>query len=275
MTTTTTTTAITNSGKPHPHKASITTRTKTRKTKKKHKAVPSSPGGRRPDTTADSSTTNAALPIKKERILTLDQKGSIISDTKDSSPNGKSDNMNQQSNNINQQRKKKSRRQRMVQKDPKDAAQYLESWKKEEEQEGTTGWKFNKNTQSWLLRHMYEGEKVSKTTFALLLEYITGIPENAKQRIIHDATNRAFRYRTYQSQQESSSNGAGGINDSLPSMTAKNTSPLEVVLPSDSAPTGAPQLLDDEARWQNLSDHDKRKEYKRARKVIETLSGMT
>jgi len=42
-------------------------------------------------------------------------------------------------------------------KTPQEAHNYLVLW--QASKTSTSGWKFNKNTQSWLLRHMYVGAK--------------------------------------------------------------------------------------------------------------------
>ncbi len=58
-------------------------------------------------------------------------------------------------------------------KDPEEAASYLTLWNLDRNSKSTTkNWKFNKNTQSWLLRHMYDFDKVSKSTFATLVDYV-------------------------------------------------------------------------------------------------------
>ena len=147
-------------------------------------------------------------------------------------------------------------------KDTSEAATYLQGWK--ENQSGKSGWKFNKNTQSWLIRHMYEADKIPKGIFALLQEYLSGIEGKAtKSWIRSEASRRALRYKNY----EKMTRTKGGENeDTKPDSTAKT---------ENKSTAGLTQSEDDrvdEARWNNLSDHDKRKEYKRARQILETIS---
>ena len=130
--------------------------------------------------------------------------------------------------------KKKKKKKKEI-KDPSVAAEYLTMWKTKKGE-----WKFNKNTQSWLCRHMYEADKVAKGTFGMLLEYLEGLQGGtAKQRIVEDATKRALRYKEFEK------NGAASKTEE-----------------------GKDEEHD---LWAKLSDHDKRKEYKRARKVLDTL----
>jgi hypothetical protein len=138
-------------------------------------------------------------------------------------------------------------------KDPSEAAYYLSAWK----QKDVGGdWKFNKNIQSWLLRHMYQADKVTKGTFTLLSKYMEGLQGSTRTRTVADAKRRALRYKEYEksrdSQQESESLG-DEVDD-------KEESKKNFITDED-----------DETRWKRLDDHEKRKEYKRARKVLEIL----
>lgn len=143
-------------------------------------------------------------------------------------------------------------------KDPTEASAYLNAWQAQE------GWKFNKNTQSWLLRHMYETEKVSKSTFTILLEYMKGLQgKDAKKRVFDEATARAKRYRDYENAQEAATTAVKGSDEH------SKEAP-------ESATTGTTVSDDDDgsyglAHWNSLDDHGKRKEYKRARRVLEVL----
>lgn len=144
-------------------------------------------------------------------------------------------------------------------KDPAEAASYLSAWK---HREAGSGWRFNKNTQSWLLRHMYETDKCNKQTFTLLVEYLVGCQGTTRRRLREDAARRALRYKEYE--KKSQSNDAkekegSGSNDGDGAGEAKDQK-KEV---SDDGT--------DEARWAALDDHDKRKEYKRARKILDTI----
>lgn len=150
--------------------------------------------------------------------------------------------------------KKRKKKGKQV-KDPAEAHAYLTAWKACQTSD-KCDWKFNKNTQSWLIRHMYEADKVSKASFALLVEYLSGMQgDTMKQRVLEDATRRAIRYKQFEK------NGveiSGSASPSEKSRDASNT-------PSDDD-----QQLDD-MLWSRLDDHDKRKEYKRARKVLDVL----
>lgn len=139
-------------------------------------------------------------------------------------------------------------------KDPAEAASYLSLWDLDRKSESTTkNWKFNKNTQSWLLRHMYDAEKVSKSTFATLVDYICQGGDKTRLRVEEEAKRRARRYKEWEKKQQNEGD-AGQDNDDVDDVATKDTS---------SSP-------DDEV-WNQLDDHDKRKEYKRARKVLDSL----
>lgn len=130
-------------------------------------------------------------------------------------------------------------------KDPEEAASYLANWDMDRKN-GTKTFKFNKNTSSWLQRHSYDFDKVSKNTFALLVEYLCQGAEGARLRVEEDAKRRARRYKDWEKSQDSKSETD------------------ERKMKDESA--------SDEGRvWSELSDHDKRKEYKRARKLIDAL----
>jgi hypothetical protein len=128
-------------------------------------------------------------------------------------------------------------------KDPKEAMAYLEQWKVSR----GLDWKFNKNTQSWLIRHMYDAALVSKHTFEVLLEYLQDCHADAKKRLCMDATQRAVRY-----QRHAEKNDGGDTNRSHDNDAAT------VDVPADES-------------YQQKDEHDKRKEYKRARKLLDAL----
>ncbi|GAX17903.1 hypothetical protein FisN_18Hh109 [Fistulifera solaris] len=143
----------------------------------------------------------------------------------------------------------KTKKPKAVVKDPSEAMDYLKQWKHDK-----GAWKFNKNTQSWIIRHMYDAEKLDKAAFSLVTEYLQGLQGGtAKTWVVADATKRALRYKEYEKSQ-----GTGGDGDS-----------------KDAEKKGTDNATKDETedriRWKKLSDHDKRKEYKRARKVLEVL----
>jgi hypothetical protein len=172
------------------------------------------------------------------------------------------------------QKKKRSKANSHV-KDVKEAAGYLTNWK---EHQGH--WKFNKNTQSWLIRHMYESEKVAKSTFTILLEYLEGLQgEGAKARISEDATRRALRYKKYSEESEEGGENQNNSNSEkkdskLVQFTEDTKEPAAADGPNKRKKSKKEQqeANDEQTRWERLNDHDKRKEYKRARKVLEKLS---
>lgn len=150
-------------------------------------------------------------------------------------------------------------------KDPEDAATYLNSWKATKMEDNSSsnkkktdelgGWKFNKNTQSWLIRHMYECDKISKSTFSLLLEYLEGLEGNiTKERIRTEATRRALRYKEH-------------CNSTTTQQERSGTTADEKVVDNNQIPIDG----EEESRWMKLSENDKRKEYKRARKILDLV----
>jgi hypothetical protein len=142
-------------------------------------------------------------------------------------------------------------------KDPNEVANYLTQWKRNNDGEESV-WKFNKNTQSWLIRHMYEADKLSKASFTLLLGYLDGMKGggDAKARILTEASRRAVRYKEYEKvrDEKGESNAAEKGVDAAGETTTTLTEEEE-----------------EDARWKKLDDHDKRNEYKRARKILDTL----
>ena len=148
--------------------------------------------------------------------------------------------------------KRKQRKNRHV-KDPIEAATYLSQWK-DSKSGKETGWKFNKNTQSWLIRHMYDADKVPKSVFTLLLEYLEGLEGKATTTWLRsDASRRALRYKDYE--KGKNTEGHPEKNTDTEGHTSKSIDERE-----------------EESRWENLNDHEKRKQYKRARKILEIAS---
>ena len=171
---------------------------------------------------------------------------------------GEGQEQQQQQNGTSSAKKKKRSANRHV-KDPAEAASYLSSWK---HRDAGSGWRFNKNTQSWLLRHMYETEKVPKPTFTLLVDYLFACQGVTRRRLREDAARRALRYKEYEKKSESSDpnekNATGGGDG-------------DDVVTKEAAQKDTEDDGNDEARWKALDDHDKRKEYKRARKILDTI----
>lgn len=140
-------------------------------------------------------------------------------------------------------------------KDPSEAAAYLSAWK---HRAAGGAWKFNKNTQSWLIRHMYEADKVAKPMFVILMDYLKGM--KSKERVIEDAERRALRYKEFEKTLDAKKDGEKA--------TEEATDAKDVVEETPKKEDGGE---DDETRWKRLDEHDKRKEYKRARKILETM----
>ena len=78
-------------------------------------------------------------------------------------------------------------------KDPSTAHSYLTLWSTSRK-----SWKFNKSTQSWLIRHMYDAGLVSKDCFGLLVEYLKGLPEGRKRDIVEHAGGIVKAYRVWE-----------------------------------------------------------------------------
>ena len=148
-------------------------------------------------------------------------------------------------------------------KDPIEAASYLSAWK---HREAGGAWKFNKNTQSWLIRHMYEADKVAKATFVIMLEYLKGLPANLRSRVVEVAEKRAVRYKEFEKILTEKNNiGADERNKQDQEATDVGKDVVEIAQDKDDSGE------DDDSRWQRLDEHNKRKEYKRARKILETF----
>jgi hypothetical protein len=166
------------------------------------------------------------------------------------------------------QNKKKEKNDGKI-KDPKEGASYLSLWKHDR----LGSWKFNKNTQSWLYRHMYDSNRVSKISFALLIEYATEGGEGTRRRLIEDAKRRARRYKDWEGGRGEGKGGGGeesqrGSNDD----DVISSSEKEAGGSSSSSSAVSVAATEDKA-WNTMDEHDKRKEYKRARKVLDVLKG--
>jgi hypothetical protein len=164
-------------------------------------------------------------------------------------------------------------------KDPNEAQAYLSAWNHHRES-NTASWKFNKNTQSWLFRHMYDSNKVQKSTFDILLRYMSFLKGNdMRKRIQQDAIRRALRYKEWEQRHQKNVGTNDDANDGTSNEKEQQQQQTDTDLinnvQSDSkeakidTTTKDEELLDEEKIWLALSDHDKRKEYKRARKVVD------
>jgi len=151
--------------------------------------------------------------------------------------------------------------------DPELASSYLKLWS-HDQKNNTKSWKFNKNTQSWLLRHMYDFDKVSKTTFAILVNYLCHGGEGLISRVEEDAKMRARRYKEWEKKikkKKSSEQQEGEEGDD-----ATNNEEKE----DDEDTNQKKQSSLEDISWDELDDHDKRKEYKRARKVLDSVKSI-
>ena len=64
---------------------------------------------------------------------------------------------------------------------------YLKHWEACRKDE-TTGWKFQKLKQSWLLKHYFDDQYVLKKDLKVLLKYLGPLQGNAKKRLYDQAT---------------------------------------------------------------------------------------
>ena len=149
--------------------------------------------------------------------------------------------------------KKKKRVPNSKVKDPKEAQEYLSNWNLREK---GSEWKFNKNTQSWIFRHMYDSNKIPKASFNILLEYISGLQGSTCDWVKKEATRKALRYKEWEKQNTDKE----GEKD-----TQKATEESKQNDDNDD------DQKEDDKRFMSLSDHDKRKEYKRCRKVLDQM----
>ena len=102
---------------------------------------------------------------------------------------------------------------------------------------------------------MYDLSKVPKATFTILLRYLEGLEgEMARSRLRTDASRRALRYKEHLK-------------------TIENKTEREASTETKESDKNVERISDDEAqKWKSLDEHDKRKEYKRARKVLEIIT---
>ena len=183
---------------------------------------------------------------------------------------------NNNNNNTKTKKRERTNKKRVITKDPLEAALYLSSWKKQRHpnnnNNGNNGpeWKFNKNTQSWLVRHMYEPDKVPKSVFDLLLEYLGGLTgQTTKQRVWQDAKRRAKRYKEYEKTTTTTTTNAATTNKE----TNQETAPTTTITTNDN--NNDDDDSPSSSMWEKLDAHGKRKEYKRARKILDLLKTTT
>ena len=122
---------------------------------------------------------------------------------------------------------------------------------------------------------MYEVEKVSKHTFGLLVEYLHEGSTNTTtfQRIYQDAISRIQQYKSWrddhvnllQSSQENNEEGPNKEDEKESKVQQDDNNDEDDNNQNDDNNNG----VDTQERFQNLTYHEKRKEYKRARKIVE------
>lgn len=178
-----------------------------------------------------------------------------------------------------QQHKKKKRRKskkRCHVKDPKEAHSYLSLWQQQQKEDNDVKlWSFNTNTQSWLIRHMYDVDKIPKGPFTTMVLYLEALKGSSRQRVQKDAVRRALRYKEWEKKNQ-------GNEKKKDEVDSERNEEAVTKNPDDAGDNQGDDDDDDdvdddndkmaeEKRWGKLSDNDKRKEYKRARKVVDAL----
>ena len=138
-------------------------------------------------------------------------------------------------------------------KDPKEAQNYLSMWKYKDSSPGM--WKFNKNTQSWICRHMYDTEKIPKSSFDILVEYLKDLKGSMRKVVNDEAVRRALRYKEWEKENKDKKDEEEDNDGGNESKSDGKEADEEVKA--------------DHQKFRALSDHDKRKEYKRSRKIID------
>jgi hypothetical protein len=119
---------------------------------------------------------------------------------------------------------------------------------------------------------MYDADKVPKASFQILMEYMEGLKGEATREWVNkDAIRRVLRYKEWEKRQ-----GGKLVQDEEGTEETKKTEgqdqlDREDVNQNGDSMSGNNGEQEEEERFKSLSDHDKRKEYKRARKVLEAV----
>jgi hypothetical protein len=158
-------------------------------------------------------------------------------------------------------RKKKGKRKGINHiKDPKEAHSYLSTWKVKGEMQGV--WKFNKNTQSWLIRKMYNSELLPKASFVIMLSYLEGLQgDSMKERIYEEAVRQIMRYKEWEK------NGSKTVEED--EEEDENNDDEGKDNGDDDEDDNSVEI--DNKRFKKLDAKEKRKEYKRARQVHDIM----
>jgi len=142
-------------------------------------------------------------------------------------------------------------------KSPEEVINYLVLWDTAKE----SAWKFNKNTQSWLLRHMYSADHVNKKCFGLLLEYLKGVEgKGILEGVMAAAVKRCELYKKYD---EDNNDDKDGDDDD-------GTTPQV----GDKGKGGDDENNQLSKNFLALDEHDRRKVYKRARRVLDVVKDL-
>ena len=152
-------------------------------------------------------------------------------------------------------------------KPPSEASNYLILWSL-----SRSDWRFNKNTQSWLLRHMYNDVLVSKSAFKLLLEYVKTIKGKGKDNVLKEAVLHAKKYKEW----EKKTDGTADADDEAKSKKKRTTKKGQNEEGEEGGGDKDDEEEDDEVHfdgnnWEAISPKRKRKVYKRARGVHDAL----
>jgi len=104
---------------------------------------------------------------------------------------------------------------------------------------------------------MYDAEMIPKASFAILMDYLTGLHgKETIDRINEDTVKRILRYKEWEKKGErgdhKDENDKGETEDKTPDEDDDDEE-------------------NDDKRFRNMSAHEKRKEYKRARKVHDVV----
>ena len=141
-------------------------------------------------------------------------------------------------------------------------------------------WKFNKNTQAWLLQHMYEPLTIRKESFTILLKYLHGLNgASIKKRVKEGAEFRITRYRNFEKENKEDNKSGDGIEDDEKKNAKEKESSDdggEDKKTGDEENKEVPPITDDQEevlkKWNLLDDSMKRKEYKRAFQVYKIFT---
>jgi len=180
-------------------------------------------------------------------------------------------NTNTNTNSTPNKKKKKSKGATPTKDFANEAISYLSLWNEQQKESNNENkiWKYHKNTQTWLFKSMYKIDKVSKASFAILMEYMKNLQgESTKEWVRKEAYQRALRYKQYEEQSKKKDNDDDSNNDTTEDNGEAKDSANDTTTTSSSSEFSK----EENERWAKLDDHEKRKEYKRARKVIEIIS---